>query len=40
LHPQKNLFEEMKKMHRSQAKVLPAAPHETQLGQDGTTGPL
>ncbi len=38
LHTKKNLMEEMKKMHRSLAKVLPAAPHEVLLVVDGTTG--
>lgn len=38
LHTKKNLMEEMKKMHRSLQKVLPAAPHETLLVLDATTG--
>lgn len=38
LHTKKNLMEEMKKMHRSLAKVRPAAPHEVLLVVDGTTG--
>jgi fused signal recognition particle receptor len=31
-------MEEMKKMHRSLQKVLPAAPHEVLLVLDATTG--
>jgi fused signal recognition particle receptor len=38
LHTKKNLMEEMKKMHRSLQKVVPAAPHETLLVLDATTG--
>ncbi len=38
LHTKRNLMDEMKKMHRSLAKVLPAAPHEVLLVLDGTTG--
>ena len=38
LHTKKNLMEEMKKMHRSLAKVRPDAPHEVWLVLDGTTG--
>ena len=38
LHTKKNLMEEMKKMHRSLQKKLPAAPHEILLVLDGTTG--
>jgi fused signal recognition particle receptor len=38
LHTKKNLMEEMKKMHRSLQKVIPAAPHETLLVLDATTG--
>lgn len=38
LHTKKNLMEEMKKIHRSVAKRLPAAPHEVLLVLDATTG--
>jgi fused signal recognition particle receptor len=38
LHTKKNLMEEMKKMHRSLQKKLPAAPHEVLLVLDATTG--
>jgi fused signal recognition particle receptor len=38
LHTKKNLMEEMKKMHRSLQKVVPAAPHEVLLVLDATTG--
>jgi fused signal recognition particle receptor len=38
LHTKKNLMEEIKKMHRSLQKVLPAAPHEVLLVLDATTG--
>ena len=38
LHTKKNLMEEMKKMHRSLQKKLPAAPHEILLVLDSTTG--
>ncbi len=38
LHTKKNLMEEMKKMHRSLQKRVPAAPHEVLLVLDGTTG--
>jgi fused signal recognition particle receptor len=38
LHTKKNLMEELKKMHRSLQKRLPAAPHETLLVLDGSTG--
>ena len=38
LHTKKNLMEEMKKMHRSLQKVVPAAPHETLLVLDAMTG--
>ncbi len=38
LHTKKNLMEEMKKMHRSLQKVVPAAPHETLLVLDASTG--
>ena len=38
LHTKKNLMEEMKKMHRSLQKRLPAAPHEVLLVLDATTG--
>jgi fused signal recognition particle receptor len=38
LHTKKNLMEEMKKMHRSLRKKLPAAPHEVLLVLDSTTG--
>jgi fused signal recognition particle receptor len=38
LHTKKNLMEEMKKMHRSLRKKIPAAPHEVLLVLDSTTG--
>ena len=38
LHTKKNLMDEMKKMHRSLQKKLPAAPHEVLLILDATTG--
>jgi fused signal recognition particle receptor len=38
LHTKKNLMEEMKKMHRSLQKKVPAAPHEVLLVLDATTG--
>ena len=38
LHTKKNLMEEMKKIHRSLQKVVPAAPHEVLLVLDATTG--
>jgi len=38
LHTKKNLMEEMKKMHRSLQKKVPAAPHEVLLVLDSTTG--
>jgi fused signal recognition particle receptor len=38
LHTKKNLMEEMKKMHRSLQKKIPAAPHEVLLVLDATTG--
>jgi len=38
LHTKVNLMEELKKIKRSIAKVLPDAPHETLLVLDATTG--
>lgn len=38
LHTQKNLMEELKKMKRSIAKILPGAPHETLLVVDANSG--
>jgi fused signal recognition particle receptor len=38
LHTKKHLMEEMKKMHRSLKKKVPAAPHEVLLVLDSTTG--
>lgn len=38
LHTKVNLMEELKKIKRSIAKKLPAAPHETLLVLDATTG--
>jgi len=38
LHTKKNLMEEIKKMHRSLQKIVPAAPHEILLVLDSTTG--
>jgi fused signal recognition particle receptor len=38
LHTKINLMEELKKIKRSIAKVLPQAPHETLLVLDATTG--
>jgi fused signal recognition particle receptor len=38
LHTKVNLMEELKKIHRTAAKKLPGAPHETLLILDATTG--
>jgi len=38
LHTQKNLMEELKKIHRVVGKKLPGAPHEVWLVVDGTNG--
>ncbi len=38
LHTKVNLMEELKKVHRTAAKKLPGAPHETLLILDATTG--
>jgi len=38
LHTQKNLMEELKKIHRVVSKKLPGAPHEVWLVIDGTNG--
>lgn len=38
LHTQKNLMEELKKVHRVVSRKLPGAPHETWLVIDGTNG--
>lgn len=38
LHTQKNLMEELKKIHRVVQKRLPEAPHEVWLVLDGTNG--
>lgn len=38
LHTQKNLMEELKKMQRVMAKLIPAAPHETLLVLDANSG--
>ncbi len=38
LHTQKNLMEELKKIHRSVAKRLKGAPHEVLMVLDATTG--
>jgi fused signal recognition particle receptor len=38
LHTKVNLMEELKKIHRTVAKHLPNAPHETLLVLDATTG--
>jgi len=38
LHTKSNLMEELKKIHRVLAKVIPEAPHETLLVLDATTG--
>lgn len=38
LHTQKNLMEELKKMKRVMAKVMPEAPHETLLVLDANQG--
>jgi len=38
LHTQKNLMEELKKIHRIVAREVPGAPHEVLLVVDATTG--
>ncbi len=38
LHPKVNLMEELKKIHRTIARKVPGAPHETYLVLDATTG--
>ncbi len=38
LHTKVNLMEELKKIHRTAAKKIPAAPHEVLLVLDATTG--
>lgn len=38
LHTKSNLMQELDKMRRTAAKVLPTAPHETLLVMDATTG--
>jgi len=38
LHTKVNLMEELKKIHRTAAKKIPGAPHETLLILDATTG--
>jgi fused signal recognition particle receptor len=38
LHTKHNLMQELQKMHRVVAKLLPGAPHETLLVLDATTG--
>jgi fused signal recognition particle receptor len=38
LHTKINLMEELKKIKRTMAKIIPAAPHETLLVLDATTG--
>ncbi len=38
LHTQKNLMEELRKIHRAVGKRLPGAPHEVWLVMDGTNG--
>jgi fused signal recognition particle receptor len=38
LHTKVNLMEELKKIKRTLAKKIPAAPHETLLVLDATTG--
>jgi len=38
LHTKVNLMEELKKIHRTAARKLPGAPHETLLILDATTG--
>jgi fused signal recognition particle receptor len=38
LHTKSNLMQELEKMRRTAAKVIPSAPHETLLVMDATTG--
>jgi fused signal recognition particle receptor len=38
LHTKSNLMQELDKMRRTAAKVIPSAPHETLLVMDATTG--
>jgi fused signal recognition particle receptor len=38
LHTKSNLMQELEKMRRTAAKVVPTAPHETLLVMDATTG--
>ena len=39
LHTKSNLMQELEKMKRTAAKVIPGAPHEVLLVMDATTGP-
>jgi fused signal recognition particle receptor len=38
LHNKQHLMAELEKMHRTAARVVPGAPHETLLVMDATTG--